>query len=262
MGFKMRPKSPLMKKLVGKQHRLPEHLKAKIEASPAKKKVKFSENTRSEEYIGDYTKDRTKTNAIPERTTTRDMSIDAQQDNVKRFVDTGDKKPNTITKKEHQSQANLRKVKSDDNLTAETSFAGTTGGKPKVKTTRVNVKLKGRKRKDGTIADPSSPGASVKDVKKVKMSRGVGKSRRSVKVKYDKQGNVKKETTRYGRFGLSKKRRPSSNVAVGTKEGKDLKGAAAAEAIVAKQGSNIRGRKKEGGKDSALTKRGCKSKKY
>ena len=256
MGFKMRPKSPLMKKLVGKQHRLPEHLKAKIEASPAKKKVKFTEDTRSEEYIGDYTKDRTKTNAIPERTTTRDMSLKAQQDNVKRFVDTGDKTPNTTTKTETQSRADSKKVKSDDNLTS------TVGGKPQVRNTKVNVKIKGRKRKDGIISDPSNPGASVKDVKKVKMTAGKGRSKKTVKVKYDKQGNVKKETTRYGRFGLSKKKRASGSVAVGTKEGKDLKGAAAAEAIVAKQGSNIRGRKKEGGKDSALTKRGCKSKKY
>ena len=32
--FKMKGKSPMMKKLVGNQHRLPEHLKAKIEAAP------------------------------------------------------------------------------------------------------------------------------------------------------------------------------------------------------------------------------------
>ena len=36
-GFKMYGKSPMMKKLVGKQENLPEELKAKIEASPAKK---------------------------------------------------------------------------------------------------------------------------------------------------------------------------------------------------------------------------------
>ena len=29
--FKMKGKSPMMKKLIGNQHRLPEHLKAKIE---------------------------------------------------------------------------------------------------------------------------------------------------------------------------------------------------------------------------------------
>ena len=32
--FKMKGKSPMMKKLIGKQHRLPEHLKAKIAAAP------------------------------------------------------------------------------------------------------------------------------------------------------------------------------------------------------------------------------------
>ena len=37
MAFKMKGKSPMMKALVGKQHNLPPELKAKIEASPAKK---------------------------------------------------------------------------------------------------------------------------------------------------------------------------------------------------------------------------------
>ena len=36
--YKMKPKSPMLKALVGKQHNLPEELKAKIEASPTKKK--------------------------------------------------------------------------------------------------------------------------------------------------------------------------------------------------------------------------------
>ena len=31
-------KSPMMKKLIGKQHNLPEHLKAKIEGSPAQQR--------------------------------------------------------------------------------------------------------------------------------------------------------------------------------------------------------------------------------
>ena len=35
-GFKMYGKSPMMKKLVGKQNNLPEGLKAKIEAAPTK----------------------------------------------------------------------------------------------------------------------------------------------------------------------------------------------------------------------------------
>ena len=41
MGFKMRPKSPLTKKLVGGQHRLPAELKQEILNSPAKMKENF-----------------------------------------------------------------------------------------------------------------------------------------------------------------------------------------------------------------------------
>ena len=57
--FKMKGKSPLMKKLVGKQHNLPEQLKAKIEAapeSPNKKKgcksayKKYGENSAMKMY--------------------------------------------------------------------------------------------------------------------------------------------------------------------------------------------------------------------
>tara|TARA_R100000951_G_scaffold106988_1_gene101979 strand:+ start:431 stop:967 length:537 start_codon:yes stop_codon:yes gene_type:complete len=43
MGFKMRPKSPLTKKLVGGQHRLPAELKQEILNSPAKMKVESME---------------------------------------------------------------------------------------------------------------------------------------------------------------------------------------------------------------------------
>ena len=39
-GFKMYGKSPMMKKLIGKQHNLPEHLQAKIEGSPAQQKAR------------------------------------------------------------------------------------------------------------------------------------------------------------------------------------------------------------------------------
>ncbi len=39
--FKMYGKSPMTKKLVGKQHNLPEHLKAKIEAAPESPNKKY-----------------------------------------------------------------------------------------------------------------------------------------------------------------------------------------------------------------------------
>jgi len=205
--------------------------------SPIKKKVKFTEDTRSKEYIGDYS-DIRKTTARPRTKTERDMSIEAQQENVQKMgVDPKMK----VTDVESQAEANIRKRKSDDNLTQDAA------GNLRLRDTKVRVKVKGKKRKPSPSPDFNDPGSFVKDVKKVKMSAGKGKRKKTVKVKYDKQGNVKKETTRYGRLGLSKKKRATSSVAVGTKEGKDLKGAAAAEAIVAKQGSNIRGRKRKGG---------------
>ena len=40
MAFKMKPKSPLTKKLVGKQHKLPAELKAAIKAAPEKSAMK------------------------------------------------------------------------------------------------------------------------------------------------------------------------------------------------------------------------------
>jgi len=39
--FKMKGKSPMTKKLVGKQHNLPEHLKAKIKAAPESPNKKY-----------------------------------------------------------------------------------------------------------------------------------------------------------------------------------------------------------------------------
>jgi len=53
MAFKMRPKSPLTKKLVGKQHRLPDHLKQKILDAP---ETPMKKTTQDEE-TGTYYKD-------------------------------------------------------------------------------------------------------------------------------------------------------------------------------------------------------------
>ena len=47
--FKMYGKSPMMKKLIGKQHNLPEELKAKIEASPVRQDKKKSYTTKDPE---------------------------------------------------------------------------------------------------------------------------------------------------------------------------------------------------------------------
>lgn len=54
MAFKMKPKSPLTKKLVGKQHKLPAELKAAIKAAPEKSAMK---KTTQDEETGTYYKD-------------------------------------------------------------------------------------------------------------------------------------------------------------------------------------------------------------
>ena len=307
----------MMKKLLGKQHNLPEHLKAKIEASPAKhsgaemysaknnpgidrghgredeagmqnaisnrkknekehdayhtkypkdtnhtsssrdkkkkspaekspvkKKVKFREDTRSSKYTGSGEDKRGST-------TSNDAVSDynSEQRAIERAKRDIDLKEESTSIKD--------KAKTDDNLRT------TADRKLKAKTTKVNVKIKGRKSKDTIVPGKGNEAGGVDDVKKVKMTRGSGKNKVSTKVKYDKEGNVKKETVRYGRLGLRKKKGKSrgTEATVGTKEGKDLKGAAAAEAIVSKSGSNIRGKKKKTGDESALTKKGYKSKK-
>tara|TARA_R110001599_G_scaffold40092_1_gene122091 strand:+ start:2153 stop:3088 length:936 start_codon:yes stop_codon:yes gene_type:complete len=55
--FKMKGKSPMVKKLIGKQHRLPEHLKAKIEAapeSPTKMKKKSPTKNKVNPFSAEY----------------------------------------------------------------------------------------------------------------------------------------------------------------------------------------------------------------
>jgi|TARA_Y100000015_G_scaffold11612_1_gene11127 hypothetical protein len=96
----------------------------------------------------------------------------------------------------------------------------------------VNVKVKGKKGDESNI---------LTDVKKVKLSKGKGKRKITTKVKYDKQGNVKKVSSRGGRLGLKK----SGSVALGEGKGR-ITGKKAAEAVVKPIG-NIRGRKRKAG---------------
>jgi len=234
--------------------------------SAMKKKSKFRVDTRGEDYAGKVDL----TPGKPETTTRKDESHEAAVENVKKFVGTdktnkpvvqmaGVDDPKMITETESKSKAEYDKLKSDDSTTS------TTGGKTlKVRPGKINVKVKGRKDKSGLIADPQDKAGGIKDIKKVKMSKGQGRGKKTVKVKYDKEGNVKKETTRYGRLGLRKKtpKGGSYSVSAATKEGKDVKGAAAAERIIKKStSSNIRGKgkKKREGTEKAKDKSALKN---
>ena len=103
----------------------------------------------------------------------------------------------------------------------------------------VNVKVKGKKK---GISGPGE--SSLQDIKKVKLSKGRGKARTTTKIKYDKQGNVKKVVNRAGRFGLRK----GTGVSLGEGESR-VTGKKAAEKVLAKKTDNIiRGKRKSGDK--------------
>ena len=103
----------------------------------------------------------------------------------------------------------------------------------------VNVKVKGKKK---GISGPGE--SSLQDIKKVKLSKGKGKAKTTTKIKYDKQGNVKKVVNRAGRFGLRK----GTGVSLGEGESR-VTGKKAAEKVLAKKTDNIiRGKRKSGDK--------------
>tara|TARA_R100001510_G_scaffold31657_1_gene28295 strand:+ start:836 stop:1528 length:693 start_codon:yes stop_codon:yes gene_type:complete len=107
----------------------------------------------------------------------------------------------------------------------------------------VDVKVKGKKK---GISGPGE--SSMQDIKKVKLSKGKGKRKSTTKIKYDKQGNVKKVVNRTGRFGLRK----GSGVSLGEGESK-VTGRKAAEKVLATKTENkIRGKAKRQAGDKKL----------
>ena len=131
MAFKM--KNPSMAKLAKEA--------GNNRVSPMKAKRKFTEDTRSKEYIGDYSDIRKRT-ASPRTKTERDMSIEAQQENVQKMgVDPRMK----VVDVESQARANIRKRKSDDNLTQDAD------GNLRLRDTKVRVKVKGKKAAEAVV---------------------------------------------------------------------------------------------------------------
>ena len=103
----------------------------------------------------------------------------------------------------------------------------------------VDVKVKGKKK---GISGPGE--SSLQDIKKVKLSKGKGKRRATTKIKYDKQGNIKRVVNRKGRLGLKK----GSGVSLGEGESR-VTGKKAAEKVLATKTENqIRGKRKTGNK--------------
>ena len=218
--------------------------------SPMKAKRKFKIDTRDADFVG---KSRTGEEG---KTSVDDLIAD------ERAAQEGFRRTGAMTEKEIFKRTQKLK-KENRNLAPGTGFDAKylkKAGEP------VRVKVKGRKDKstgkgtdqivldkgqsrDGGGSETARKGRELKDIKKVVMKQGYGKNKRKTKVKYDKQGNVKKEVTYVGRLGLRKadtgsgKGKRGAGVRVGTRSGEDLKGAAAAERIVErKTQANIKGR--------------------
>lgn len=99
----------------------------------------------------------------------------------------------------------------------------------------VNVKVKGRKPKKGEVGSYlSTPDrTNLQDIKKIKLKSGKGKYRLTTKIKYNKDGSIKKVSNRGGRFGLKK----SKGVYVGVGKGR-VRGQAAAEKVIETRADN------------------------
>ena len=213
--------------------------------SPMKAKRKFAVDVRDEDFVG-------KSRTGEKGKTSVDDKIADERANQRSFRNTG-----VMTEKQIRKRTAEFRDK-DDNI-GRRAMSGDDAKGLESRRSKVTVKVKGRKDKttgkgtDQIVLDKQEgetsgsktarKGRELKDVKKVVMKQGVGKRKKKTKIKYDKQGNIKKEVTRVGRLGLRKADTGTSGVRVGTREGKDIKGSAAAERIVErKTQANIKGR--------------------
>jgi len=102
-------------------------------------------------------------------------------------------------------------------------YAGDAGRRRQTK-----VKIKGGKRGEGHVLHPDE--SNIEDIKKIKLTQGKGRERTSTKIKYDKEGNVKKVVNRRGVLGLKK----GKGVRVGDTYKTHRRGKDAAEEVLAK----------------------------
>jgi hypothetical protein len=183
--------------------------------SPMKAKEKFKVSTRDKDFLSK------KQNKLIDKRV---------EDQVRQDIDRGEgvKIDNYKTKKEDKKTLPSMEYDPKKDKFYSSGSSGT-----------VNVKVKGKKK---GISGPGE--SSMQDIKKVKLSKGKGKRRATTKIKYDKQGNVKKVVNRTGRFGLKK----GSGVSLGEGESRVTGKKAAEKVLATKTDNKIRGRRKTGDK--------------
>ena len=162
--------------------------------SPAKKKQKYTVDTRGRDYFDeDQEKEYTKRIGKKGGVTTH-----ADQVTVR-----GESRYETAKKAREKTGLNIRpsgkNKKGDMSGVDEKFYDDSPGGRS------TKVKVKGGKAEGiREVQHKHSGSSNIEDIKKIKAVQGKGKYRRSTKVKYDKEGNIKKVVNRAGRFGLKK----------------------------------------------------------
>jgi len=127
--FKMKGKSPMVKKLIGKQHRLPEHLKAKIEAAPEspakmkKKSIAKKKDGKVNPFSAEYKR----------MTVSQRRKKYNKRDEAGNFDKTKDtyKKINVKIKKGDAPSTTPKKAVKKDEIKGSGGFSGMKGGNPK-----------------------------------------------------------------------------------------------------------------------------------
>ena len=202
--------------------------------SPAKKKQKYTVDTKGRDYFDeDQEKEYTK------RIAKKGVSTHRDQMTVR-----GESRSETAKKAREKTGLNIRpsgKNKKGDMSGVDEKFYDDDRYRRGTK-----VKVKGGKTQGIRDVQYKRSGSSnIEDIKKIKAVQGRGKGRVSTKIKYDKEGNVKKVVNRRGRLGL--KRGEGIRAGIGSFGNQDRirRGKTALDEIAAKTTSGkIRGKAK------------------
>tara|TARA_R110002020_G_scaffold437023_1_gene647202 strand:+ start:2586 stop:3440 length:855 start_codon:yes stop_codon:yes gene_type:complete len=196
---KMAKNSPMDKALVGNQNNLPEDLKAKIEASPAKSK-EYDAAAKKDPNLGSYVAERKKIKAKyggdrKKYRASEEYKANQSKINKAYGIDDGYVAPTTTSEVKEEKQPRVVKEKNVEKDKSKTVYRKDGTVKKEVNKT-VNEDSDGRVvEKDKTTY--RKDGSKKKYVTKEKDSgyNMDGKYRYKTKTKYDKEGDVKKSKT-------------------------------------------------------------------
>ncbi len=202
--------------------------------SPMKAKDEFKFSKNEKDFLTDEQKEVVKTR-IENQTVTSDMKLgdDPNDDNEK----AARKNVERDSKVYPGLKYNPNTDQFYDNTDERTVRATVKGRKPKKGEGIANLSTGDGSKQFGTT--------NLKDVKKIKLQTGKGKKKITTKVKYNKDGSIKRVSNRRGRLGLRK----AAGVTVGVGKGRRTGQAAAEKVIEARAGNRVRKNTKRKGGD-------------